>query len=70
MCLGIPGLVKEVMGRRALVDFGGIIREVDATLEEVSPGDYVLVHVGVIIAKIDEEEAKEIMRIFEEIERA
>lgn len=67
MCLGIPGRVLEVRGRRALVDFGGIVREVDASLEEVAPDDYVLVHVGVVIAKIDEKEAMEIMNLLREI---
>lgn len=68
MCLGIPGRVIEVRGSRALVDFGGIVREVDATMEEVSSGDYVLVHVGIIIAKIDEKEAMEMMELLREIE--
>lgn len=68
MCLGIPGRVIEVKGSRALVDFGGIVREVDATIEEVSSGDYVLVHVGIVIAKIDEKEAMEIMELLREIE--
>ncbi|MCC6029742.1 MAG: HypC/HybG/HupF family hydrogenase formation chaperone [Candidatus Korarchaeum sp.] len=67
MCLGIPGRVLEVRGNVALVDFGGVTREVDASLEEVAPGDYVLVHVGMIIAKIDEEEAMEISKLLSEI---
>ena len=67
MCLGVPGRVVEVKGRTALVDFGGVVREVDATLEDVKPGDYVIVHVGVIISKLDEETAKETIRIWEEM---
>ncbi|MEM1520407.1 MAG: HypC/HybG/HupF family hydrogenase formation chaperone [Candidatus Korarchaeum sp.] len=67
MCLGVPGKVLEVRGRRALVDFGGVTREVDASLEQVSPGDYVLVHVGIVIAKIDEREASEMMSLLREI---
>jgi hydrogenase assembly chaperone HypC/HupF len=67
MCLGIPGKVLEVRGNVALVDFGGVTREVDASLEEVAPGDYVLVHVGMIIAKIDEKEAMEISKLLNEI---
>jgi|YelNatPaOPRAMG01_1025707.scaffolds.fasta_scaffold00777_36 hydrogenase expression/formation protein HypC len=67
MCLGIPGRVLEVRGNVALVDFGGVTREVDASLEEVAPGDYVLVHVGMIIAKIDEKEAMEISKLLSEI---
>jgi len=67
MCLGIPGKVLEVRGNIAVVDFGGVTREVDASLEDVAPGDYVLVHVGMIIAKIDEEEAMEISKLLSEI---
>ncbi len=67
MCLGIPGRVIEVKGRRALVDFNGIRREVDATLEEVSPGDYVIVHVGMIISKVNEEEAKDMIKTWQEL---
>ncbi len=67
MCLGIPGKVVEVKDRTAIVDFGGVLREVDATLEEVSPGDYVIVHVGVIISKMDPETARETIEAWEEM---
>jgi len=59
MCLGIPGKVIEVKGDIAVVDFGGVRREVDALLVNVKPGDYVIVHAGAIITKIDERLAKE-----------
>ncbi|MEM0192477.1 MAG: HypC/HybG/HupF family hydrogenase formation chaperone [Candidatus Korarchaeum sp.] len=68
MCLGIPGRIVELKGSKALVDFGGVLKEVDASLEDVSLGDYVLVHVGMVIAKIDEREALEIMELLREIE--
>lgn len=63
MCLGIPGRVVEVhrdvglpMG---LVDFGGVSREVCLAYvaDEVSVGDYVIVHVGFALSRVDEEEA-------------
>ncbi len=69
MCLGIPGKVVEVRDRIAVVDFGGVLREVDATLEEVNPGDYVIVHVGVIISKVDPETARETIEAWEELIR-
>ncbi|MEM4582045.1 MAG: HypC/HybG/HupF family hydrogenase formation chaperone, partial [Candidatus Korarchaeum sp.] len=50
VCLGIPGRIVELRGSKALVDFGGVLKEVDASLEDVSLGDYVLVHVGMVIA--------------------
>lgn len=68
MCLGIPGRIVELRGNKALVDFGGVLKEVDASLEDVSLGDYVLVHVGMVIAKIDEREALEILELLREIE--
>ena len=64
MCLAIPGKILSIEqlperpGRMARVSFGGIVKE--ASLEMVPDagiGDYVLVHVGVAITKVDEEEA-------------
>ncbi len=68
MCLGVPARVVEVRGEIALVDFGGgVLREVYvSTLEEVKPGDYVIVHAGIAIEKIKYEEYKALM---EELER-
>ena len=66
MCLAIPGKIisietkMEGTVRMARVSFGGIIKE--ATLElvpEAKEGDYVLIHVGVAITLVDEEEAKQ-----------
>lgn len=67
MCLAIPALVKEIRGRTALVDFGGTEREVDISLVDVKVGEYVIVHAGYAIQVMDEEEAKETLRIFSEI---
>ena len=76
MCLGVPGEVLEVrqsgegappMGR---VSFGGVIKEVClAYVPEVVPGDYVIVHVGFAISRLDPEEAAETLRYLAEIER-
>ena len=58
----------EVSGNIAKVDFGdGAVREVDVSLVDVKPGQYVLVHVGYAIQVIDEEEAKETLRLWDEI---
>jgi len=68
MCLAVPGRVLEVHGNLAKVDFGnGAVREVDVSLVDVKPGQYVLVHVGYAIQVIDEEEARETLRLWEEI---
>ena len=72
MCLGIPGKVLEFFDVRGLrmakVQFGGIVR--DACLQylpEATVGDYVVVHVGFAISKIDEEEAARTYKLLEEM---
>ena len=72
MCLGIPGKILESYDsqglRMAKVQFGGIVRE--ACLQyvpEAETGDYVVVHVGFAISKINEEEAARTYRLLEEM---
>lgn len=69
MCLAIPGKLISITGqldetfRKGKVSFGGITKEVNLSMvPDAQPGDYVLVHVGVAIGKVDEEEA---MKTFE-----
>lgn len=68
MCVAIPGLVKKVNDNKATIDFNG--NEVDAYigLVDVVPGDYALVHAGCVIQKMKEQEAKEIIDLFNEME--
>lgn len=73
MCLGIPGKVLEIREQDSLpmgrVEFGGIVKEVClAYVPETKVGDYVLVHVGFAISKIDEDEAREIFSYIAQIE--
>jgi len=71
MCLGIPAKVVEVRETTAIVDYGGYLREVDILLQpDVKVGDYVIVHAGAIIAKIDEKEALETIKLWKEVLRA
>jgi hydrogenase expression/formation protein HypC len=73
MCLGIPGRVIERRDDAGLavgtVDFGGVRREVCLAYvaDEVSVGDYVVVHVGFAISKVDEEEAKRTFEVLREM---
>jgi hydrogenase expression/formation protein HypC len=74
MCLAIPGKVIEAYDksgmRMARVQFGGITRE--ACLEYVPDtrvGEYVLVHVGFAISKVDEEEAQRTYQLLEEMDQ-
>ena len=69
MCLGIPGKVVEIRDegplRMALVDFGGVRKEAClAYLPEVQLGDYVIVHVGYALARLDPEEAQRTLETF------
>jgi hydrogenase expression/formation protein HypC len=72
MCLAVPGKVVDVIEEHGLktarVDFGGITRK--ACLEhvpEAQVGDYVLVHVGFALQRIDEAEAKRMLAVLEEL---
>ena len=67
MCLGVPGRVLEVRGQVAVVDFWGVKREtrLDVVDEPVSPGDYILNHVGFAIRKIPAAEIGETLALYE-----
>jgi len=68
MCLAIPAKVVIVEGDKARVDFGGgVLREVNVALVDVKLGDYVLVHAGYAIQVLDEEEAEETIRLWNDI---
>ncbi len=71
MCLAIPARVMSVEGSKANVDFGqGVLREVNASLVEAKIGDYVLVHAGYAIQVVEEKEAQETLRLWNEILQA
>lgn len=68
MCLSIPAKVIEIKGNKAIVSLGGA--ETNAALhllEDVKIGDYVLLHCGFAIQKIDEDEAQKTMDLLNEI---
>jgi hydrogenase expression/formation protein HypC len=69
MCLGVPGLVVEVDELTALVDFWGVRRRVrlDLVDEPVSPGDYVLNHVGFAIRRIPAEDVATTLELYEQL---
>ncbi|HBI46504.1 MAG TPA: HypC/HybG/HupF family hydrogenase formation chaperone [Planctomycetales bacterium] len=74
MCLGIPGKVVEtyrendvLMGK---IDFSGVCKRVCLEhVPEVLPGEYVLVHVGFALSRIDEEEAGRVFAFLEEMQQ-
>ena len=72
MCLAIPGEVVELLpgngDQLALVDVCGVKRRINIGLMEddpVAPGDWVLIHVGFAMSKVDEQEAAEALRMLE-----
>ncbi|MBE0415885.1 MAG: HypC/HybG/HupF family hydrogenase formation chaperone [Dehalococcoidia bacterium] len=68
MCLAIPALVKSIEGNEAEAEIGGISRKISIILTpEARVGDYVLLHTGYAINVIDEEEAEETLKLFEEM---
>ena len=76
MCLGIPGEVVELNPDRAdlaMVDVSGVRRAINIGLledENIQPGDWVLIHVGFALSKIDEEEAAAALAFLEGIGQA
>ena len=75
MCLGIPGRVVDVRDEggmpMGMVDFGGVRRDVCLAYvaSEVGVGDYVIVHVGFAISKVDEAEAVRTFDVLREMSR-
>ena len=69
MCLAIPARVKSIRDHEAEVEIGGTSYRASIMLTpEVKVGDYVLLHTGYAISVIDEEEARETLRLLREIE--
>ena len=74
MCLAIPGKIASISGedpllRSGKVDFGGVLKEVSlAYVPEAQVGDYVIVHVGFALSRVDEQEAKQVFEYLREME--
>jgi hydrogenase expression/formation protein HypC len=60
MCLSVPGKVVEIQNNMAKVEVGGVLRDVSMDVcPDVAVGEYVLIHTGFAIQKLDEKEALE-----------
>ncbi|MDD5772020.1 MAG: HypC/HybG/HupF family hydrogenase formation chaperone [bacterium] len=69
MCLAIPGKIIKIDKNTAVVDFGGIKKESALDLlSDAKIGDYVLVHAGFAISKIDKDDALETLKLLNEID--
>jgi hydrogenase expression/formation protein HypC len=68
MCVAVPHRVIEINGHNGTLESMGVITKADISLiEDLKPGDYVLVHAGIAITKVDPEEAEETISIFKEL---
>ena len=74
MCLAIPGQILELIDenpdtRRGRVSFGGVVKEVNLVcVPDAIVGDYVVVHVGFAISKVDEEEARQVFEYLKQMD--
>ena len=75
MCLAIPGKIESIQGddpltRMGKVDFGGILKEAClACVPEAKVGDYVIVHVGFALSRLDEEEAGKVFEYLKQMQQ-
>jgi hydrogenase expression/formation protein HypC len=71
MCLGIPGKVIEIEKNMAKVELGGFLRDISLDLcPDVAIGEYVLIHTGFAIQKVDEKEAEETLDLLRKMAEA
>ncbi len=74
MCLAVPGKITSISGddpllRTGKIDFGGVLKEASlAYVPEAKPGDYVIVHVGFAISRLDEAEAKKVFEYLRQMD--
>ena len=70
MCVAYPGKILSIENHHACVDFTGSVVPVNISMVDVAPGDYVLVHAGMAIQKVETEEAQEWIALFRDLEEA
>jgi hydrogenase expression/formation protein HypC len=74
MCLAVPGRIESISGddpivRMARVNFSGVVKDVSlAYVPEAQVGDWVIVHVGFALNRLDEDEARKVFEILNELE--
>lgn len=67
MCVAAPGKVTQINGDTAVIDYNGNKVNASKGIVDVKIGDYVLVHAGLIIQVLPEDEAKNMLELFEEL---
>ncbi len=67
MCLAIPGKIVRIEGDMGDVDFGGVTRKANLSMVDAQVGDWAVVHAGFAIQVMDEEDAQETIRLWNEV---
>ncbi|MGI6009389.1 MAG: HypC/HybG/HupF family hydrogenase formation chaperone [Methanomethylophilus sp.] len=66
MCLAIPGKIVNIDGDEAYIDYGGSMKTANISMVDAKVGQYVVVHAGFAIEVMDEEEANETLKLWNE----
>ena len=67
MCLGVPGKIVRINGEIGDIDFGGVIRQANVSMVEASVGDWAVIHAGFASEIMDEEDAQETIKLWNEV---
>lgn len=67
MCLAIPGKIVKIDGDQGEIDFGGVMKTANISMVEAKVGDWAVVHAGFAIEIMDEEEAQETLKLWNEV---
>lgn len=67
MCLAIPGKIIAINGDIGDVDFGGVTKQTNISMVEANVGDWVVIHAGFAIEVMDEEDAQETIRLWNDV---
>ncbi|MDR1404880.1 MAG: HypC/HybG/HupF family hydrogenase formation chaperone [Candidatus Methanoplasma sp.] len=67
MCLAVPGKIIRIEGDIGDIDFGGVIRKTNISMVEARVGDWAVIHAGFAIEIMNEEEAQETLRLWNEV---
>jgi len=67
MCLAVPGKIVSIDGDLAEVDFGGVIKKANVAMVEAQIGQWAVIHAGFAIEIMDEEEAQETIKLWNEV---
>ena len=67
MCLAIPGKIIAINGDVGDVDFGGVTKQTNISMVEANVGDWVVIHAGFAIEVMDEEDAQETIRLWNDV---